>query len=42
MSVSVHDLWTLAPIFAVVVASIGLAALLARGDEAQARRRRYR
>jgi hypothetical protein len=42
MSVSLHSLWTLAPIFAVVIASVGVAALLARGDEAQARRRRYR
>jgi hypothetical protein len=42
MSVSLHSLWTLAPIFAVVIGTIGVAALLARGDEIQARRRSYR
>jgi hypothetical protein len=42
MGVSLHSLWTLAPIFAIVIAAVGLAALLARGDEVQARRRSYR
>jgi hypothetical protein len=42
MGVSLHSLWTLAPIFGAVIATIGVAALLARGDEMQARRRNYR
>jgi hypothetical protein len=42
MSVSLHSLWTLAPIFGVVIATFGVAAVLARGDELQARRRTYR
>jgi hypothetical protein len=39
VGVSIHNLWTLAPIFAAVIATIGVAALLARGDELQSRRR---
>ena len=39
VGVSIHSLWTLAPIFAAVIATIGVAALMARGDELQSRRR---
>jgi hypothetical protein len=39
MGVSLHSLWTLAPIFAVVIIAIFCAAILARGDDLQARRR---
>jgi hypothetical protein len=42
VGVSLHSLWTLAPIFAIVIGGVAVAALLARGDEVQARRRNYR
>jgi hypothetical protein len=42
MSVSISSIWSLAPILSVAVVAFGLGAILARGDDAQARRRSYR
>jgi hypothetical protein len=39
MGVSLHSLWTLAPILAVVIIAVFFGAILARGDDLQARRR---
>ena len=42
MGVSIHSLWTLAPIFAVVITAFAAGALLAHGDAVQARRQANR